>query len=89
VEMIFSSDTLTVNIRDFGRGFTKDKNRKPGLGLIAMQERADLLGGTLTVSSVANAGTTLSLTMPVRREDQVPEAVENETVGGVVATGHE
>jgi signal transduction histidine kinase len=89
VEMIFSSDTLTVNIRDFGRGFTKDKNRKPGLGLIAMQERADLLGGTLTVSSVANAGTTVSLSMPVRREDQVPEAVENETVGGVVATGHE
>jgi signal transduction histidine kinase len=89
VEMIFSSDTLTVNIRDFGRGFTKDKNRKPGLGLIAMQERADLLGGTLTVSSVANAGTTVSLTMPVRREDQAPEAVENETVGGVVATSHE
>jgi signal transduction histidine kinase len=88
VEMIFS-DTLTVNIRDFGRGMAKDKGRKLGLGLIAMKERADLLGGTLSISSVANAGTTVSLTMPFRREDQVPEGVENESIGGVVATSHE
>jgi signal transduction histidine kinase len=88
VEIIFSSDTLTVNIRDFGRGRVKDKNRKPGLGLIAMQERADLLGGKLTVTSVANAGTTVSLIMPVGQQDQVPEAVENESMG-VVAASHE
>jgi len=89
VELIFSSDTLTVNVRDFGRGMVREKSRKPGLGLIAMQERADLLGGKLNISSVANAGTTVSLTVPVRREDQVLEAVENEVIGGVVATSHE
>jgi signal transduction histidine kinase len=88
VEIIFSSDTLTVNIRDFGRGMVKDKSRKPGLGLIAMQERADLLGGKLTITSVANAGTTVSLIMPVRQEDQVPEAIENDSMG-VVAASHE
>jgi signal transduction histidine kinase len=88
VEIIFSSDTLTVNIRDFGRGMVKDKSRKPRLGLIAMQERADLLGGKLTITSVANAGTTVSLIMPVRQEDQVPEAIENDSMG-VVAASHE
>lgn len=89
VEMTFASDTLTVNVRDFGRGMAREKSRKPGLGLIAMQERADLLGGKLSISSVANAGTTISLVMPIRREDQVPEGVENESIGGVVATSHE
>jgi signal transduction histidine kinase len=94
VEMIFASDTLTVNIRDFGCGMARDKSRKPGLGLIAMQERADLVGAKLNISSVANAGTTVSLVMPLRREDLVPEAVEpqtveNESIGGVVATSHE
>jgi signal transduction histidine kinase len=89
VEIVFSSDILTVNIRDFGRGIVPDKSRKPGLGLIAMQERADLLGGKLTVSSVANTGTTVSLVMPLQRDDRVPETIENESTGGIVATSHE
>lgn len=81
VEMIFSSDVLMVNVRDFGRGIVADKSPKPGLGLIAMQERADLVGGKLTVSSVPNAGTTVSLLMPLRREDRLAETVENEGIG--------
>ncbi|MGI8961161.1 MAG: sensor histidine kinase [Bryobacteraceae bacterium] len=89
VEMIFSSDMLTVNIRDFGRGMAKEKSRRLGLGLIAMQERADLVDGKLNISSVANAGTTISLVMPITREDQMTEAVENDSTGGVVATNHE
>jgi len=89
VEMIFSPDSLTINIRDFGRGITRDKNRKPGLGLIAMQERADLVGGKLNISSVASAGTTVSLEMPLRVEEQELEAVENENIGGAVAVSNE
>jgi two-component system, NarL family, sensor histidine kinase UhpB len=89
VEMIFSSDTLIINVRDFGCGMARDKGRKLGLGLIGMQERADLVGARLNISSVANAGTTVSLVMPLRRGDQVPEAAENESIGGVVATSHE
>ncbi|MBV9300751.1 MAG: sensor histidine kinase [Acidobacteriaceae bacterium] len=89
VEMIFSSNALTVNVRDFGRGMPRDKNRKPGLGLIAMQERADLLNATLNIASVENAGMTVSLVMPVRREEPVAEPVENESMGGVVVTSHE
>jgi signal transduction histidine kinase len=86
VEIIFSSQSLTVNVKDYGRGMSRDKSRKPGLGLIAMQERADLLGATLNISSAVNAGTTVSLVMPIVRADQLVEAVENEGVGDVVAT---
>ena len=70
VEMIFSPAMLVINIRDFGRGVTPNKkNGKPGLGLIAMQERAELVGGKLILSSIANSGTTVGLEMPLRTED--------------------
>ncbi len=83
VEMIFSADTLTLNVRDFGHGMVQPKKgSKPGLGLIAMRERAELLSGTLRISSVPNAGTAVSLVMPLRLEDQVPEAVEEQEVVG-------
>lgn len=86
VEMIFSSDTLTVHVRDFGRGMAQTrKGAKPGLGLIAMQERAELLSGNLSISSAAKAGTTVSLSMPLRQDDQVFETTENESRGEVVS----
>lgn len=47
----------------------------PGLGQIAMQERAALIQGALTVSSVLGRGTTVSLTMPYRQDDQTAEAM--------------
>ncbi len=86
IQMIFSSDTLTVNIRDFGSGMPSNKKAaKPGLGLIAMQERAELLCGTLKISSKMGVGTTVSLVMPLRPEDRVLEPVEDENVGEVVS----
>jgi signal transduction histidine kinase len=65
IEMIFSPDTLTVTVRDFGRGMTPTKKgAKPGLGLIAMRERAELLCAKIDISSVPNAGTTVTLVLP-------------------------
>jgi signal transduction histidine kinase len=82
VDMIFSADTLTVNIRDFGRGVTPaKKGSKPGLGLIAMRERAEILGGKLHISSSPEAGTTVSLKMPLKQDDYPPEMGGNEEIG--------
>ena len=82
VDMIFSADTLTVNIRDFGRGVTPaKKGSKPGLGLIAMRERAEILGGKLHISSSPEAGTTVSLKMPLKQDDYPPEIGGNEEIG--------
>ena len=85
VEMIFSSETLTINVKDFGRGITQSKKSKPGLGLIAMRERAELLSGTLNISSTSNEGTTVSLVMPLKQEDFISEAIESETFEEVVS----
>lgn len=86
VEAIFSADSLTVKVRDYGRGITQSKKAsKPGLGLIAMQERAELLNGELNISSTPNAGTTVSLVMPLRQEEHAFETVEEQHLREVVS----
>ncbi len=79
IEMIFSLDTLTVIVKDFGRGLPQAKKpAKRGLGLIAMRERAELLGGTLKIASEMNEGTTVTLVMPLRPDKRASEMAEEE-----------
>jgi signal transduction histidine kinase len=86
VEMIFSDRALRVNVRDFGRGMPPAKKASPpGLGLIAMRERADLVGAKLEINSVPNAGTTVSIILPLEREGQVSEVLEDESLEEVVS----
>ncbi|MCU1294682.1 MAG: sensor histidine kinase [Bryobacterales bacterium] len=79
VEMLFSPNFLTIHVRDFGKGIPGSKRRnKPGLGLIAMHERAEILGGKLDVRSEGTSGTTVSLTIPLRQEDPQLESADSE-----------
>jgi signal transduction histidine kinase len=55
--------SLELDIEDHGRGFAPDGSRR-GLGLVAMRERAALVGGTLDVSAVPGGGTRVRLTVP-------------------------
>ena len=81
VEMIFLPGALTVNVRDFGAGMPPArKSQTPGLGLIAMRERAELVGGTLKIVSAVAAGTTVSLVMPLPQHDLTSEALEEKTL---------
>jgi signal transduction histidine kinase len=89
VEMIFSSQKLTINVRDFGSGMVQSRKSEPGLGLIAMRERAELLSATLTISSLPNGGTTVSLLMPLHQEDFAGEAKQAESLEEVVSRGYE
>jgi signal transduction histidine kinase len=64
--------TLILEVVDNGRGF--DPSRTSGrLGLVSMQERAERMGGQLTISSRPGAGTTVRAVVPRvvgrRRED--------------------
>jgi signal transduction histidine kinase len=71
VTLTFHRDDLTVEITDFGVGIPANKKRqRPGLGLIAMHERAEILCGQLSISSRPGGGTTVSLTMPLRDENE-------------------
>ncbi|MGH9584101.1 MAG: sensor histidine kinase, partial [Bryobacteraceae bacterium] len=76
VNLMFSAGTLTIQIRDFGCGMTQGHGRKTGLGFIAMQERAELIGGSLKVVSVPFSGTIVSVVMPVRADGLAPETEE-------------
>ncbi|HXM37546.1 MAG TPA: PAS domain-containing protein [Gemmatimonadales bacterium] len=58
-------------VRDDGSGFDVDASlqgtaRRQPLGVIGMQERASLLGGTVVIDSRLGAGTTVTVTLPVQ-----------------------
>ncbi|MGH9608697.1 MAG: sensor histidine kinase [Bryobacteraceae bacterium] len=76
VSLVFSDGSLTIHIRDFGCGMVQNSGRGMGLGFIAMQERAELIGGSLKVISAPRSGTTVSVTMPVRPDGLAPDAAE-------------
>jgi signal transduction histidine kinase len=63
VELTQSRDAIHVEIKDDGSGF--DAKRTRGMGLLGMEERVKRLGGTITINSQANAGTTIHVELPL------------------------
>jgi signal transduction histidine kinase len=55
-------DRLEVEVEDHGKGFADRSGR--GLGLVAMRERADLLGGTIEFLTPSEGGTLVRLRIP-------------------------
>jgi signal transduction histidine kinase len=55
--------TLQLEIQDRGKGLDPDTSRR-GLGLVAMRERAELVGGTLELLQPRDGGTLVRLTVP-------------------------
>jgi PAS domain S-box-containing protein len=62
-----SDDTITLEIRDNGKGFDPTGSFPGHLGLQSMRERASQLGGTLELKSAAGAGTSITVRMPCMR----------------------
>ncbi|MGI5270368.1 sensor histidine kinase [Nonomuraea sp. CA-218870] len=57
---------LQATVDDDGRGFDLDRAlRSPGLGLTSMRERAELIGGRVTLTPVADRGTRVELVVPL------------------------
>ncbi len=56
-------DRLIISVSDDGIGFERDRIRPGALGLIAAQERAELIGAELTIDSTPGSGTTVTLTI--------------------------
>lgn len=58
-------DRVVVTVEDDGVGFDPDQvQRGDHLGLLGVRERAEALGGTLTVESAPGAGTTVVVEVP-------------------------
>lgn len=58
---------LTLMVEDDGVGFPGPSDDRTGLGLLGIQERIGLLGGTLTIDSRPTQGTRLTVSAPVER----------------------
>ncbi len=59
----FSPDSLELEVEDHGKGFVPEKMQR-GIGLVAMRERAELIGGTLAISPRPQGGTKVRLQIP-------------------------
>jgi signal transduction histidine kinase len=70
IELHFGEQEATLSLRDNGRGFDPlgqqhlQPGREGGYGLQGLQERLELVGGSLKVESVLGAGTSLRVTVP-------------------------
>jgi signal transduction histidine kinase len=69
VEIHEDERSVRVVVRDDGHGFDPIQDSS-GFGLPGMRERAELLGGTLSIESAAGQGTTVSALLPVRRRSR-------------------
>jgi signal transduction histidine kinase len=54
---------LEVEVEDHGRGFEAETARQ-GIGLVAIRERAELLGGQVEFARPAQGGTLVRLRVP-------------------------
>lgn len=64
------ADALRLRVCDDGDGF--DPSRPRGLGLLTMRERAQQLGGSLTITTDAGEGTCVRATLPLPRMPLLP-----------------
>ena len=68
VRLRFLTDVLEIEVEDHGSGFANPQS-KPGIGLVAMRERAELLGGTIEFSQPSSGGTLVRLVIPKERAE--------------------
>jgi signal transduction histidine kinase len=61
------ADDLVLEVQDDGAGFDPTASFPGHLGLHSMRERAERLGGHLTITSAPNQGTRLRATLPLKR----------------------
>lgn len=69
--------SIDCEIRDDGLGFDREHvvSRGSGRGLTSMRERAERLGGSLTVTSEPGKGTRIAFTIPLKpHEHAMPRA---------------
>jgi signal transduction histidine kinase len=63
IRLKFSANSLELEVEDHGTGFVAEKMQR-GIGLVAMRERAELIGGVLAISLRAPSGTLVRLEVP-------------------------
>ncbi len=65
ISLTMLEDELNILFEDDGKGMKMDPNKKPGIGLLNMQERMAQINGTLTFDSYVGRGTTANISLPL------------------------
>jgi ligand-binding sensor domain-containing protein/signal transduction histidine kinase len=68
VNLVFDAGRVRLSVRDDGRGFDSQvagNGRAGHFGLIGMRERAEQIGGTLSIHSTAGSGTEVVADVPI------------------------
>ena len=63
IRLKYQADSLELEVEDHGTGFVGEKMQR-GIGLVAMRERAELIGGTLAITPRPQGGTSVCLQIP-------------------------
>ena len=70
VSLLKIPGAIRLEIRDNGKSFAVDRvlsdKRNKRLGLLGMRERMAMVGGTFTITSVPDQGTTVQAQIPFR-----------------------
>ena len=61
-----------LRVHDNGRGISQDEIHSPkSIGLLGMRERALLRGGDVHIQGTAGHGTTVTVRLPLDREESI------------------
>jgi two-component system sensor histidine kinase UhpB len=74
IHLYFEEKNVRISVFDNGIGFDRDQvqqrlTNRPSLGLAGMEERAALLGGTVTVQSRPGYGTEIEARIPYQHAE--------------------
>ncbi len=73
VQLAVQGDIFVAQVVDDGKGFDvqaveQSYSTRGSLGMLNLKERAELIGGTLTIDSVPGRGTRITLIVPIEEE---------------------
>jgi signal transduction histidine kinase len=71
VELVEADGFVSVEVSDDGSGFDPGRHSE-GFGLLGMQERIDLVEGTISIDSSPVSGTTVRARVPARHRAEPP-----------------
>lgn len=63
VRLKYTGNSLELEVEDHGSGFVAEKTQR-GIGLVAMRERAEIIGGKLAITPRPEGGTQVRLQIP-------------------------
>jgi two-component system, NarL family, sensor histidine kinase UhpB len=87
IRLGFEEKNVRINVRDNGTGFDLDQvrqrqSRRPSLGLAGMEERAALLGGSVSIQSRPGYGTEVEALIPYQDADRGLDALPSDSTRG-------